>query len=129
MIKSFEQFLLEKDSIDKKSALFDDYPDDAVKNAKKAIEWKKEHGDEVTAMTRVGWARAHQLANKEKLSVDVISRMAQFKRHYKNSKIDPKFKDTPWKDNGHVSYLGWGGEAGVNWAIKKMKYIRDTYNI
>ena len=99
---------------------YTDYPEAAKKNAKKAIEWKEKYGrDEVTAATRVGWARAHQLAGGEALSADTVKRMAAFNRHRKNSKISPKHKDTPWKDNGYVAWLTWGGDEGVDWAMRQ----------
>ena len=107
---------------------YNDYPQSAVNNAKKVLKWRDEHGDEVKGMTRTGWTRASQLAKKEKLSRETISRMASFKRHEKNAKIDPKFKATPWKDNGYVAWLGWGGSSGVNWAIKKLKSIDNKKN-
>lgn len=69
-------------------------------------------------MTRVGWTRATQLANGEEISIDIVKRMAAFNRHKKNSKISSKYKDTPWKDNGHVAWLGWGGDEGIEWATK-----------
>ena len=47
--------------------------------------------------------------------------MAAFNRHRKNSAINPKYKDTPWKDNGYVAWLGWGGDAGVDWAMRISK--------
>jgi hypothetical protein len=94
-------------------------PAGAVEAAKKAIKWKEEHGDdEVTAMTKTGWTRARQLANGDELSYDIVKRMSNFNRHRKNSKIDPKFKNEPWKDRGYVAWLGWGGDAGVDWAMK-----------
>lgn len=103
---------------------YNDYPASAKSNAKKAIEWKEKYGrDVVTGGTEVGWARAHQLAKGESLSKDVVSRMAQFNRHRKNSKVDPKFKDEPWRDRGYIAWLIWGGDSGVDWAIKKMKQI------
>lgn len=103
---------------------YKDYPAAAKANAKKAIKWKEEHGrDEVKGGTGVGWARAHQLAKGEALSKDVVSRMAQFNRHRKNSKIKPELKDEPWKDNGYIAWLIWGGDEGVDWAIKKMEEI------
>ena len=105
-------------------ATYNDYPQSATNNAKKALRWKKEHGDEVKGMTSVGWTRANQLASRRKLSYETIARMAAFNRHRKNSAIDPKFKDTPWKDRGYVAWLGWGGTSGVNWAIKKAESIR-----
>ena len=99
---------------------YTDYPEAAKKNAKKAIEWKEKYGRyEVTAATRVGWARAHQLSKGEALSADTVKRMAAFNRHRKNSKISPKHKDTPWKDNGYVAWLTWGGDEGVDWAMRQ----------
>jgi len=105
-------------------ATYNDYPASASNNAKKVLEWKKKHGDEVKGMTPVGWARAKQLSSKSKLSYETIARMAAFNRHKKNSAIDPKYKDTPWKDRGYVAWLGWGGTSGINWAIRKAESIR-----
>jgi HK97 family phage portal protein len=106
-------------------ASFDDYPQAATNNARRMLEWREKYGrDEVKGGTAVGWQRANQLANREKLSEDVISRMAQFNRHRQNAEIDPKYKDEPWKDNGYVAWNLWGGTAGVDWAIKKIKQIR-----
>jgi hypothetical protein len=104
---------------------YKDYPSAASKNAQKAIDWKEEYGrDVVTAGTAVGWQRAHQLAKGEALSQDVVSRMAQFNRHRKNSTIAPEFKDEPWKDKGYVSWLIWGGDEGVDWAMETMDKIK-----
>ena len=106
------------------SETYTDYPEAAKKNAKKAIEWKEKYGrDEVTAATRVGWARANQLAGGEAISADTVKRMTAFNRHRKNSKIDAKKKDTPWKDNGYVAWLTWGGDEGVDWAMRKSEQI------
>ena len=117
------------DSEDEKEVLlkesYSDYPQAATNNARRMIEWREKYGrDVVKGGTEVGWQRASQLAKREKLSVDVISRMAQFNRHRQNAEINPKFKDEPWKDNGYVAWNLWGGSAGVDWAIRKMKKIR-----
>lgn len=112
-----ESVLNEEDS-------YNDYPAAAKKNAQKAIDWKEKYGrDEVPAGTPVGWARAHQLAKGEKISADTVKRMSAFNRHRKNSKIAPEHKDEPWKDNGYVAWLIWGGDEGVDWAIEKSKEI------
>ena len=100
-------------------ATYNDYPQSATNNAKKALRWKKEHGSEVKGMTAVGWTRANQLASRRKLSYETIARMAAFNRHRKNSAIDPKYKDTPWTASGYIAWLGWGGTSVINWAIKK----------
>lgn len=108
-------------------ATYNDYPAAAKNNAQQAIDWKEKHGrDEVTGGTEVGWARAHQLAKGEKLSKDVVSRMAQFNRHRKNSGVSAEFKDEPWKDRGNIAWLIWGGTEGVDWAIKKMEEIEKA---
>jgi hypothetical protein len=91
-------------------------PSKAQDNAQKVIDWKDEHGDEVDAMTQTGWERAHQLADGEELSPDVISRMAAFERHEDNAEVSSEYEGEPWKDNGHVAWLGWGGRAGIEWA-------------
>ncbi len=114
------------ESLNEAEETYNDYPAAAKANAKKALEWRDKYGrDEVTAGTPVGWQRANQLAKGEALSRDVISRMAQFNRHRKNSKIAPEHKDEPWKDNGYVAWLIWGGDEGVDWAIKKIKEIDE----
>ena len=115
--KISESVLNEEDS-------YNDYPAAAKKNAQMAIDWKEKYGrDEVPAGTPVGWARAHQLAKGEKISAETVKRMSAFNRHRKNSKIAPEHKDTPWKDNGYVAWLIWGGDAGVDWAMEKSKEI------
>ena len=95
-------------------------PASARNNARRVLRWKEKHGDEVKGMTQVGWTRANQLASGENLSRDTVARMSAFARHRKNAEVDPKFKDTPWKDRGYVAWLGWGGTSGVNWANSVM---------
>lgn len=102
---------------------FDNYPESATNNAKKVIKWKEEHGDEVKGMTQVGWTRAHQLANKEPISYEIIKKMSSFNRHRKNAEIEKEYKGEPWKDNGYVAWLGWGGDSGINWAMDKVDAV------
>ena len=114
-----------KDSIELKAS-YNDYPQSASNNAKRMIDWREKYGrDEVRGGTSVGWQRASSLSKRESLSESTVARMAQFNMHRENATIDPKFKDTPWKDNGYVAWNLWGGTSGVNWAIKKIKQIRD----
>ena len=47
---------------------YNDYPDSASNNAKRAIEWKEENGSDCG--TRVGWTRAGQLARKENIEIN-----------------------------------------------------------
>ena len=92
-----------------------DYPESASNNAKRALKWKEENGS--SCGTSVGWRRASQLANRQPLSRSTIARMASFKRHQQN-------KDVPYSEGcGGIMWDAWGGSAGVNWAISKLKQI------
>jgi len=103
---------------------YDDYPKTASNNACKVLRWIDEHGrDEVKGMTQTGLARANQLCSGKNISRETIGRMAAFERHRKNSEIDKKYKGTPWKDKGYVAWLGWGGDAGIRWAQRKLDQI------
>lgn len=109
---------------------YTDYPQAATDNACKVLRWIDEYGrDEVPGMTQTGLARANQLCNKEPISVDTISRMAAFARHRQNADISDEYKGTPWKDNGYVAWLGWGGTEGVDWAIRKMEQLRQEMGL
>jgi HK97 family phage portal protein len=102
-----------------KEETFDNYPQSATNNAKRMIAWKEKYKDEVKAGTRVGWTRASQLANRKPLSLSILKRTKSFlARHKKNSTINPKFRDTPWKDKGYVAYNIWGGESMRKWVNK-----------
>lgn len=98
-------------------------PKAAQRNAQRALDYREKHGDEVKAGTRVGWTRANQLARGDEVSLDILKRMAQFNRHRKNSTISDKNKDEPWKDNGYVAWLLWGGDEGVDWAIRELEKL------
>lgn len=105
---------------------YTDYPKAATENAKKALDWIDEKGrDVVKAGTETGLARANQLAKREGISKETISRMAAFERHRDNSKIDPEFEGEPWKDKGYVAWLLWGGDEGIEWAQRKLEQIKN----
>ena len=96
---------------------YNDYPESASNNAKKAIKYKEENGSDCG--TQVGWTRARQLANKEKISRETIGRMSSFKRHQQN-------KDVPYDEGcGGIMWDAWGGASGINWAINKMKTFEN----
>lgn len=106
-----------------KSSTFSNYPQSGTKAAQKALKYKEDYGDEVKGGTQIGWTRARQLADRKPLSYDTVKRIAAFERHRKNSKIDSKHKNEPWKDNGHVAWLLWGGSSMINWAKKIVNKI------
>jgi hypothetical protein len=109
-MKTFKQFLTEKKETYTP-------PASVQKQAQKALDYREKHPDDVDDTgTRVGWTRANQLAKGENLSYDTIKRMYSFfSRHKGNEKVDSKYKNEPWKDNGYLAWLLWGGDAGHKW--------------
>lgn len=71
-----------------------------------------------------GVQRATNLKNRNNISPEVIRQMSSFfARHEKNKSIAPDFKDEPWRDKGHVSWLLWGGDPGKAWVEKVLKQM------
>ena len=112
-IYDIEEILSAYNNVELKT--YSDYPKAARNNAKRALKWKKENGS--SCGTSVGWTRAAQLARGASLSRSTIARMASFKRHQQH-------KDVPYSEGcGGLMWDAWGGSAGVNWAISKLKKI------
>jgi hypothetical protein len=100
---------------------YNDYPESAVNNAKRALSWAEQNGWGDCG-TPVGKARANQLANKEPISRDTIARMASFKRHQ-------QYKDVPYSEGcGGLMWDAWGGTEGIEWAIRKLEQIDNASN-
>ena len=95
---------------------YNDYPKAASENAKRAIKYAEENGWG-SCGTQVGKIRANQLANREPISRDTIARMSAFRRHQQS-------KDTPYGEGcGKLMWDAWGGDAGIDWAERKLKQI------
>tara|TARA_R100000808_G_C2061237_1_gene92576 strand:+ start:24 stop:422 length:399 start_codon:yes stop_codon:yes gene_type:complete len=112
---SYNDVLEKLEDISIKLESYNDYPQSATNNAKRARKWKEENGSDCG--TRVGWTRSAQLADRKKISRDTIARMASFKRHQQN-------KDVPYSEGcGGLMWDAWGGTSGIEWAINKLKQI------
>ena len=96
---------------------YTDYPEQATENAKIALRYVEENGWG-SCGTAVGKARANQLANREPISEDTISRMASFERHRENSQKELG------DGCGRLMWLAWGGDAGIEWAQRKLEQIK-----
>ena len=96
---------------------YTDYPKQATENAKIALRYAEENGWGDCG-TPVGKQRANQLANGEPISEETISRMAAFERHRQNSQKELG------DGCGRLMWLAWGGDAGVEWAQRKLEQIR-----
>jgi hypothetical protein len=102
---------------------YTDYPEQATENAKIALRYAEENGWGECG-TPVGKIRANQLAKGEPISRDTISRMASFERHRQNSQKELG------DGCGRLMWLAWGGDAGVEWASKKLQQIqRNKFSI
>lgn len=95
---------------------YNDYPEAAVNNAKRALKWAEEHGWGDCG-EQTGKLRANQIANKENLTRDTIARISGFRRHQQN-------KDVPYSEGcGGLMWDSWGGDAMINWAERKLRQI------
>ena len=115
-VSAYQAYLAQEGkSLELKEETYNDYPEAASNNAKRALKYKEENGS--SCGTPVGWTRANQLANREKISRDTIARMASFKRHQQHA-------DVPYTEGcGGLMWDAWGGSDGVEWAIRKLKQI------
>tara|TARA_B100001094_G_scaffold332747_1_gene406241 strand:+ start:27630 stop:27965 length:336 start_codon:yes stop_codon:yes gene_type:complete len=95
---------------------YNDYPQSATNNAKRALKWVEENGWG-NCGTPTGKKRASQIATRTPLSRDTIARVASFKRHQQH-------KDVPYDEGcGGLMWDCWGGTSMINWAITKLKQI------
>ena len=83
------------------------------------MRWAEENGWGECG-TPVGKARANQLAKGEPISKDTIARMASFARHKENSQKELG------DGCGRLMWLAWGGDAGVEWASRKLAQLNKT---
>ncbi len=98
---------------------YNDYPQSSTNAAKRALKWREDH-PENDCGTRVGWARANQLADRRNISEDTIARMASFARHL-------QYEDVPYSEGcGGLMVDAWGGRAGIEWAKGKLERIRAS---
>ena len=97
---------------------YSDYPAGVKNNAKKGIELNEKSGNKCA--TPVGKVRAQQLAQGKPISVETIKRM-----HSYLSRAEDVYRD---KQNdseacGNISYLLWGGLAGLGWSRNKLREL------
>ena len=95
-----EEVLEKLDAMSVKLESYNDYPQAATNNAKRARKWKEENGSDCG--TNIGWTRSSQLAKRKPISRDTIARMASFKRHQQH-------KDVPYSEGcGGLMWDAWG---------------------
>lgn len=93
-----------------------DYPDAVSNNAKKGIELNDKV--ENKCATQVGKVRAQQLAQGKGVTVETIKRMFSYL-----SRAQEHYDESDTKACGTISYLLWGGKAGLRWAGSKLREL------
>ena len=97
---------------------FNDYPDAVSNNAKRGIELNKKVNNKCSS--QVGKIRSQQLANKENISVETLKRMYSYL-----SRAQEYYDESDKEACGTISYLLWGGKAGLRWSESKLKQIEN----
>ena len=97
---------------------FNDYPDAVSNNAKRGIELNEKVNNKCA--TQVGKIRGTQLRDKKKLSVQTIKRMYSYL-----SRAEEFYDEGNKEACGTISYLLWGGKAGLRWSESKLKQIEN----
>ena len=95
---------------------YNDYPDSAVNNAKKAIEYNKEVGNK--CMTQVGKVRARQISKKAKLSEQVLVRVRSYLE-----RAEVYYDEKDKSACGTIAYLAWGGLSMKRYVNSKLKSL------
>ena len=103
---------------------YNDYPQSAVNNAKRALKHREENGSDCG--TAVGWTRANQIANKEKLSVDTIKRTFSFLSRAKTYDQGKYLDENGNEICGSIMYDAWGGDSMRTWAEKKLNNLPES---
>ena len=97
---------------------FNDYPEAVSNNAKRGIELNEKVNNKCA--TQVGKIRAQQLAQKEKISLATLKRMYSYL-----SRAETYYDENDSEACGTISYLLWGGKAGLRWSQSKLKELGE----
>ena len=89
------------------------YPEAVSNYAKRGIKLNEKVNNKCA--TQVGKVRAQQLAKGEGVSFDTVKRMYSYL-----SRAEEYYDESDTKACGTISYLLWGGKAGLRWAEKIM---------
>jgi len=98
---------------------YNDYPDAVSNNAKRGIELNEKVNNKCA--TLVGKNRAATLAKKGNISLSTIKRMYSYL-----SRAETYYDESDSKACGTISYLLWGGKAGLRWSLSKLKELDEV---
>jgi len=93
-----------------------------AEEAARGLEWRRKYK---RGGTTVGVARANQLMNKERLSLDTVKRMFSFFSRHEVDKQGQGFSqgEEGYPSAGRIAWALWGGDAGFSWSRKVRNQI------
>ncbi len=97
---------------------YSDYPQGVKNNAKKGIELNEKINNRCA--TPVGKVRAQQLAQGKPISIETIKRMYSY---LSRAEATYREKQNDSEACGNISYLLWGGLAGLGWSRNKLREL------
>lgn len=97
---------------------YNDYPSSVSNNAKRGRELNEKVNNKCA--TDVGKIRSADLSAKRKLTVPTIKRMYSYL-----SRAETYYDPSDTKACGTISYLLWGGKAGLSWSKSKLKKLGE----
>ena len=95
---------------------YSDYPQAVRNNAKRGLELNEKVNNKCA--TQVGKIRAATLSAGRPLSVETIKRMYSYL-----SRAEEYYDESDTTACGTISYLLWGGKAGLRWAESKLNEL------
>lgn len=90
-------------------------PQAVAENAKKGLEWRRRFN---RGGTNVGIARARDLKNRKRLSLETIERMVSYFARHEVDKKAENFGNDDDPSAGYIAWPLWGGDEGKAWAEK-----------
>ena len=103
-------------------ASYSDYPEAVSNNAKRGIELNEKVGNKCA--TLVGKNRGRDLAEKRPISEDTLKRMFSYL-----SRAEVYYDPDNTEACGTISFLLWGGKAGLRWSESKLKEIEQNRKV
>jgi len=97
---------------------YNDYPEAVSNNAKKGRDLNEKVNNKCA--TDIGKIKSADLAAKRKLSVQTIKRMYSYL-----SRAEEYYDEGNNEACGTISYLLWGGKAGLRWSESKLKELGE----
>lgn len=93
---------------------FSDYPDAVKNNAKRGRELNEKNGNKCA--TQVGKIRSKTLSEGGNVTIETVKRMYSYL-----SRAGEYYDESDTSSCGTISYLLWGGKAGLRWAGAKLR--------